>query len=295
MTDQKFTALNRQGLIPGPGESEGDFLKRAQFCLDIKRVLKEQLREEWPFSFDDIGNEVLIQDGLEKIERLYDCAPTWAPVVFNNHKLTFWHGGCAWIFQLADTTPTSALLQLRAQFQKSPKYLGLYKRDELIAHEMAHIGRMMFQEPQFEEVLAYRTSTSWFRRWFGPIVQSPKESLWFILILGVMILADLSVLALDHKTAYSLSLWTKLLPLGLVLLAMARLGWRQWQFTQCLKQLTTVYKDATIAERVIYRLRDNEIKAFARMSTADIKAFIYAQSYEDMRWRVIKSAYPIAL
>lgn len=45
---------------------------------------------------------------------------------------------------------------------------------------------MMYEEPKFEEILAFDSSTSVFRRFFGPIVKSSYESSIFILILFLL-------------------------------------------------------------------------------------------------------------
>ena len=119
------------------------------------------------------------------MRRIYGFAPHWVPLFFSNYQLAPWHGGCAWIFQLNDNTPYAAFLQLRSAFRTQKRYLGMYERTELIAHEMAHIGRMMFEEPEFEEIIAFQSSTNRFRRFFGPLFRSSKESMLFVIVLGL--------------------------------------------------------------------------------------------------------------
>ena len=98
----------------------------------------------------DRAFQAILDEASFKTKELYGIQPTWTPLFFNNYQLAPWHGGCAWIFQLTENAPTAALLQLRAPFRHQPTYLNLYRRDELIAHELSHVGRMMYQEPQFE-------------------------------------------------------------------------------------------------------------------------------------------------
>ena len=50
---------------------------------------------------------------------------------------------------------------------------------------------MKFEEPQFEELLAYRNSPAAWRRWLGPIVEAPWESLLFMLSLLLLLALDL--------------------------------------------------------------------------------------------------------
>ncbi len=190
---EKMLYYNREGLIPGPLENEEEFVKRALFCLNLKEELKKSSELDLPFNSIETSNDEILSDPFKTTLKLYGIAPSWVPLFFTNYQLAFWHGGCAWIFQLNNTTPFSALLQLRSNFTRKKKYLGLYERDELIAHEMSHVGRMLYEEPKFDELLAYQTSPSSFRRWFGPIAQSSRESFIFVLVLGVVLFTNLAL------------------------------------------------------------------------------------------------------
>ncbi len=100
---------------------------------------------------------------------------------FSNKGLLPWEGGCLW-----EREGEKPLLQLRKVFKKQERFLWLYTRTEIIAHELVHARRLHFNEPIFEEVLAYRTSSSAFRRFFGPLFRSSKESLFFVLTLPTL-------------------------------------------------------------------------------------------------------------
>ena len=50
------------------------------------------------------------------------------------------------------------------------------KTEDLIAHERVHFYRAAFNEPRFEELIAYRTSRSKWRKHLGPLFQKPWES-----------------------------------------------------------------------------------------------------------------------
>jgi hypothetical protein len=276
---------NQQGLIPGPEETKEDFEKRAHFCLNLQKHLAEQAN--LPFTEDD-HDQNFLHEAFVKTQLLYGIAPTWTPVFFSNYQLTPWHAGCAWIFQIGENTPMAAFLQLRSQFRKKSTYLGLYQRSELMAHELAHVGRMLYQEPQFEEILAYRSSISPWRRWLGPIIQSSKESLFFILLLGLLIMTNLASMTLN----YTFMSWLNLLPLILITIALIRLSQRQRQFTDCLKKLEALYGSLQIAQHLIYRLSDKEIKFFAASNPLIIKNFIKQQLTHSFRWGFLHTIYP---
>lgn len=281
---------NEQALIPGPEETEEKFKERALFCFNLKTYLSQNVAE-LPFHMTDQASTSILQTADTKLASLYGISPNWVPLFLNNYQLAPWHGGCAWIFQLDEKTPTSAFLQLRAQFRHQTAYLGLYHRDELIAHELAHVGRMMYQEPKFEEILAYKTSESKWRRWLGPIVQSSKESLAFILLLGLIIMAHLALLSLNQPITYVWTFGLEMVLTGVILLGIGRLTWRHWQFDRCVQKLAAIYSDPQVAQHVTYRLTDWEIIYFSSASEENIRTFIESQN--SFRWQFLQAVYPI--
>lgn len=292
LSETKLLTLNQIGLIPGPREEKEAFINRVNYSLNLKEHLPEEIKAQIPeqsFSHQGEASNVLHQ-ATENLKKQYDCSPNWVPLFFSNYKLPFWHGGCAWIFQMTEQSPTSALIQLRQTFSHSPKYLGIYDRNELLTHELSHVGRMMFQEPQFEEVLAYRTSNSAFRRWFGPIIQSSVESALFMLFLFVLIVFDVFLIALNRPDAYSFALWLKIIPIAIIMAAFIRLWNRQKTYRLCLQNLgKCVGQDK--AEAVAYRLQDHEIKLFSKLSAEEINKYAHVKVKEELRWEVIYKAY----
>lgn len=284
MTIDKLLSYNAEGLIPGPAETEDFFLKRVDYCLH----LREKIGETLPFEVSAEASKETVLSPCKQVRALYDIEPAWVPVFFSNYQLAPWHGGCAWIFQLHEQEPTAAFFQLRRRLQNSQTYLGIYDRDELMAHELVHVGRMMFEEPRYEEILAYRTSFHSWRRWWGPLVQSSAESAWFVFLLLPLLLLDAYLLLSGDLELYTNVMWLKLLPLGLVAAAVVRLYRRQSTFSSALKNLQGLFNEGK-AEAVIYRLTDHEIESFAGMSVEEIREYIDREG--SLRWAVIKKAY----
>jgi len=275
--DDPLLALDRRGLIPGPEESLVHFEERVHLCLSLDKN----------FDFEGQGaspaNASLILEGTTPVtESLYGIRPEWIQMIFSNKKLAPWHGGCAWIVQSEENASPVAFLQLRKAFYRSSQYLHLYHRRELITHELAHIGRMTFEEPKFEEILAYRSSPSSFRRYFGPIIQSTKEVFVFFVVLLLTLL--LNIAFIDH---FPWILLSQLAPIGLVALACGRLWVRQSQFRRCLVHLRDLVNDKQRANAIIYRLTDKEIQLFATLSAHDIKMYAEKEAQHSFRWRVI--------
>ncbi|MFI5343641.1 MAG: hypothetical protein ACHQUC_05400 [Chlamydiales bacterium] len=285
MNTEQWKEWNEAGFIPGMTESEDEFIKRVSFCKNLQQELTENVGTELPFDVSDQASNEIRQEAISQTKTLYGIAPEWVPIFFNNHQLAPWHGGCAWIFQLNEQTPTSAFLQLRAAFREKSSYLGMYQRRELIAHELSHVGRMLYHEPQFEEIIAYRSSASKWRRYLGPIVQSSKESLFFIIFLGLIFLTNLALITMGTSLAYAITYWLPTIPLAFILLALARLVRRQSIFHGCQQRLTEVLGDSQKAEHLIYRLSDDEIRLFARLTPNEIRTYIDSQT--SFRWRFI--------
>ncbi len=285
MNIKKLFKFNKLGIVPGPDETDEMFQKRADYCLNLKRSISSELKDKVPFSLDEMEPNFL-GEALEKSQKLYDLRPEWVPIFFSNAQLTPWHGGCAWIFQMDESTPYSAFLQIRQTFQKSKKYLGLYDREEILAHEFAHIGRMKFEEPKFEEILAYRSSESKWRKWLGPIVQSTWESLLFVGILMLIFILDLSLFLYGDLAAYRSFMWLKLIPLFLILMGGTRLAIRYRQLTQCKNALKKVFQNPSDVNAILYRLTDKEIIAFGRLSKKEILDYI--KNENSLRWRILK-------
>lgn len=292
MTDLLVSQLlhyNSLGLIPGPSESPSDFAQRAEYCLTLKSHLSDELKNHLGTSYD-ISLQTL-KDGFLNVQNYYDISPTWIPIFFSNYQLTPWHGGCAWIFQLTELSPTAALLQLRKSLFNSPKYLGIYHRQELVSHELTHVGRMMFNEPKFEEILAYHTSPSTFRKWLGPIIQSSGESMLFVFILGFIVLIDIFLLSFNLYHVYLQAQWLKLIPIALIVYALIRLRNKHNLFNNCLNSLTACLGNKQHSTHVIYRLQDAEITQFAHMSPSEIKEYATKAANSSLRWQVVNTAY----
>jgi hypothetical protein len=290
MNDQELLSLNRKGLIPGPGEEEEAFSKRVHYCLNVLEHLRPVLGDQFTPVDEKKALEILNQAYPISIP-LFDCAPDWIPLFFSNYKLTFWQGGCAWIFQVKEDSPTSAALQLRKKFLLSKTYLGIYNREELIAHELAHVGRLAFQEPKFEELIAYQTSRSRFRRWTGGMIQSTSEARLFILALFSGILGAFLTLwdILPQKDPLVIVL--EAFPIVLVLLGLIRNIRYQRIFKKSLRNLQKVTGSEKSARATIFRLTDQEILDFSHFNPSQIRHYAEENRNSSLRWRVIYSAY----
>jgi hypothetical protein len=238
LTDHDLKEAYVRGLIPGPSESEQHFISR-------------------------------ISQIKQKVTTLLACFMIdWVPILYKNEGLRFWEGACTWIGE------GQAVLQIKKQYQNSSKLWGIYSKRELIEHELVHAVRLAFEEPKFEEILAYQRSTSFYRRYFGPLYENPKETLLYI------ILAALTPIPLF--TSFILPIFS-----GVTLLALVRLALRQHTFQSAKKNLLKYLDDPSHVETLMLHLTDKEIIFFSKKN--DVESYIKAQSC--LRWRQIKTVY----
>ncbi len=292
ISDTDLLRYNSQGLIPSPKETEEAYLSRVYTCLGLKELLKVEGDQSLPFKAEIQPTNELLEEAFVITQGLYDIHPSWLPVFFSNYQLTPWHGGCAWIFQLQEESPRTAFLQLRKAFAYRKKYLKFYSRTELVAHECAHVGRMAFDQERFEELLAYRSSDSWLTRWLGPIVQSAGESLLFMGSLLALFAVDLYLILSESFEIYLWAMRLKIIPLLLLIFGLSRLWQRHRVFNRCHKNLESAVGSSKTADHIIYRLTDDEIANFSKLSFNEIISFANTMKYSSsLRWRLITLAY----
>lgn len=279
--DEKLIEYNALGLIPGPKETLTEFLKRAEWCLQLHEELSKVIEIPEDLKNKTNNNQTLFQDVKPITDDLFGMTPLWTPIIFSNHKLPFWQGGCAWIFQFSEKTPIGAFFQLRETFKNNTTYLKIYEREELIAHESAHIGRMTFEEPQFEEIIAFQSAKTAFRRFFGPFFSSSNESLFFLLTLFLLVVVMIFIPPFIYLCVASF--------FALLIIGTLKVTSRQLKFQKCLSTLLEIVKERKKAMAIAFRLTDSEIISFAKFSPEELLNYVNEQN--DLRWQLIAAVY----
>ena len=186
----------------------------------------------------------------------FEITPDWVPI-YTKKGLPFWEGATTWI------EGSHCSIQLKP----TPFF---YSQEEILSHELVHATRLLFNEPRFEEILAFRTSKNPLRRYFGPLFTRPFESLLFVILLllsWILYTLDL-FLAEGDLGNYALSL-----PAFILFFCLIRLIRSQWLFRKTLKTLTQILKKKALSA-MLY-LTDQEIKKFAGQSKEEIWDYIH--------------------
>lgn len=249
--------LNEQGIFPGPNESDEAFELRAKSLLEKSETLCPQ-----------------------RIHELYSCSPTWVEVIFQAKGLRPWEGAATWIRELAGIR--SCHIQLKKSLLSK-----LYTQEEILAHEMVHAMRLNFDEERFEEILAYRTSSYSFRRYFGPLF-SKTSHLWmflgFLCIPWFVFFLEI-VWDMDLQSRYFLGL-----PILGLLVGVLRLSKSQRIFNAALVNLKRAQKQGSSLSLAL-RLSDAEIMYFAKCTPDAIYAYAEREKEKGLRWQQLFICY----
>lgn len=266
ISSENLKQYNELGWIPGPKEDEEQFLKRI-----------EKLKHLVSYPPEDI--DLFLTDGdwqkpLERMEDLYNCAPDWIVSYYSNKNLSFIQGAATWIQE--EEGMHIPIIQVRKQLAEG-KLLGLYSLEEILTHEAVHAVRMEFDEPLFEEILAYRTSNNLLRRYFGPLFLAHWEAPLFLATLCIPLGIEIAKFYI-----YDIGVWgyLQLIPVILFVLALLRLLFLQTCLMLALRKIPLA---------MALRLTDQEIFQFAFNSHEKIEEMLREQ--KSVRWRLLKEIY----
>ena len=289
ISDKELLDLDAKGLIPGPDEDEEAFLKRVRIVKEFFQF-PQRFLEDPPFSFDHpVAKHRTLWSRLQ-LKEIFNIEPDWFPCYFANSRLPFWQPAATWVLEAKDRTTRLALVQLREELKKGT-YLWIYSQAEILAHEGAHAARMAFDEPLSEEIFSYLTSTSRFRRIWGPIMSSPFQAgIFMALVLFSLALSALfsffpsPLLAFFAPLALSFTV-------GLFSIRIFRLFFIRLRFNKAHQRINKVLKNKKMTRSVLFRLTDHEIEMFSKMNPGKIEDYVQRIRTSSLRWRLIHLAY----
>ncbi|PCI95856.1 hypothetical protein COB11_00955 [Candidatus Aerophobetes bacterium] len=254
----KLVELNSLGILAGPCESEKDFIKRVNKLKHFS-ISVEELQEK-------VGSD------LHKFEEMYerdlDLKIDWLFEKKKKNWLNILQPACTWIYHFDDIH--YPILEFKGLNE-------LLNRREILRHEMIHASRSSFNEPVFEEFIAYSTSDLKWRSFFGPIFRHSYELYGFALLSLVLAIPQCC-------------LWTTIAYLGLCSALFARLIYNQKVFKGALKKIQSMF-DVVSPLSVAIRLTDSEIRLFSRVENSAIFKYIERQS--SLRWQQIINSYSL--
>jgi hypothetical protein len=247
MKDLDLYRLNQSGWIPGPKESEEEFLQR------VERSKRRFERGEWI-------PDAHWQWVREFLGKMFDVKPLYICAFYSNRSLAPWQGAASWI-----EGRDLCSVQMRTQLKKG-SYLGLYRREEILAHEAIHAARSGFDEGRFEEFFAYMASEKKWRRILGPIVRRPWEvwPLFLFMVGGIFFpLCYLGVM-------------------GWMSAGFVRLIRGHFVLRKASEALLGKVRDESKVRAILFRMTDLEIESLAKGKS------LCELAQNDLRWKVIQ-------
>lgn len=282
--------LDRRGIFCGDGEEAGEFAGRLR-ALNRNIAAQEQaLLQSGAFSVEDITVRAqdripaeLFAEAHDITEALYGFRAEWVTGFFLDPRCSLLFGGCAYYFY----PDFFALFIIRDSFRRRRRWL-IYQRDELLAHELCHVGRVGLGSLRFEEIVAYQTASTTFRRATGGIFQGPQDTYLF-LASTLLLLAGQMLRTLVWPTVPGWPFWA-------VLAAVAGwLGIRHFrlmrQFARAGRHLAAAY-GAVPARCLLFRSGDAEVAELAACSSAAaVQTWVEQRAGQSLRWKVNRSLF----
>ncbi len=272
--------LDSRGFIMGHSESPEEFAARLRKLADKLDKMQKKLDKDGKFEIDDVTvyardriPDKLFGEATEATSSLFGFTIDWVPGFFIDPFMLF--GGCAFTYY----PDFFAMFIIRRSFRHSPKWF-IYKRKELLAHELCHIARIGLESERFEETFAYQTSTSSFRRLLGGIFLKPMDS--YLLLGSAFLLLIGQILRTYLFPALSIGIFW-----GILLLALLWLSLRYIHLMNILKRAKGSMELlwGGNAMKALFRSSDKEIRTWAAFNDkAEAEAWLEKQG---VRWKVI--------
>ena len=279
--------LDSHGLIAAPGETLESYSARidellrtrARFdlCADGQTGAR-QLEDEVGFKIGEVEpmDAAIVAEAADKTEKLFGFRADWVPAFFPSRGLGLLWGGCTVI-----TDSGFPVFFLRRGFRNKPKWF-IYRRDELLAHELCHAVRGCLEDETYEEHFAYMTSASAFRRWSGNCFRRELDAIIFlipvVLLLAVQIIVYAGVL--------NLPLW----PFWLIAFAFPafligrNIPERRTFFAVRAK---LVRLNFTNPDAALFRMTADEIRTLARTPDDRLASFLQDKVGAELRWQIL--------
>ena len=283
--------LNQRGFIPGAAETLTDYTSRLSKLEELYKKFREDLAgsdgftiEGTTFKKDQLIPKTLFKNAEAKNLELYGFEIDWVPGFFYSPGALF--GGCA--FALPPEFFT--LFVLRPSFKTKEKWY-IYGRDELMAHELCHTARFALGSDKYEELFAYQTATSGFRRSFGSMVRSPMETYIFMGLIAALMGVQVYIYSQEvvDKT-YFLPVPVIVLMSLMVLYGMGLAARQMFQNKTHKNILAKLGELSSNPAHLAFRLNDQEMDALAKagdLSKNDLELILKQSKSDDFRIKLI--------
>ncbi len=277
--------LDSQGFLIAPNENFDEFKKRIIKIYDITSEFNDAMETDKPsdlIPFLSLKQETkvpieLLQEASVLTNDTYSFSINWVPSFFASKSLGLFGGACAICF----TELSFSIFLIRKAFENSKKWI-IYRREELLSHELCHIARSPIQDMTYEEHFAYNLSFSPFRRYIGNCFQSQYDTLLFFVPIFIMLLAQFAqIFFFRNLWIWPFTIFAVLYPSFLLI----KNHFTRRTFFKAVKILNTVHKEKTYS--ILFRLTGSEIAEVAKLKEDDIFDWFEMKAEKDLRIKLI--------
>ncbi|MBQ4480814.1 MAG: hypothetical protein II943_09265 [Victivallales bacterium] len=281
--------LDAMGISPSPNETAKQFADRLEGLNLNFAKMEDALHSVGEYTVEGVAvkasariPEEIFAEPLERTSRLFGFRCEWVPGFFFPASPLSFFGGYAFYF----FPEFFAMFLARSEFRKRQKWLFI-GRDELVSHEMCHIARAALESHAYEELFAYQTATTAFRRFTGGIFREQLDSFLF---LGATFL----LLFWQMTRAFAFPLLPAWPGWAILVIDVAFLMVRHCRtyqrFTTARDKLTRLYGDEATARAVLFHASDDEIPLLAK--TKDLPGLLDRWAENQLRWQIVRHRFP---
>ncbi len=282
---EHFAALDASGFLPGVEEAAADFEIRVAAIRGAHQKFEEELSEkdelkvfdEFLLRSDERIPAEIVEEAGEITSALFDFRITHVPGFFITRGVGLLWGGC----MIGDTELPFSFFLIRGAFRDRVRWF-LYRRSELLAHELCHSMRQSLHDVPLEEFFAYRTSPSPFRRYLGNCFIRDTDALFFIFPVFIL----LGAVLVQSFVLPSLPVWPFwILGLAYPAFLLYRNAKARGRVFGAMRKLRKFGVEKALS--VLFRSTTPEIVELAKLKSKEELA-TWLKAKQDLRWRVIK-------
>jgi hypothetical protein len=281
--------LDANGFLFAPGEKFPDYASRITKMIESFSGFEEKLAksgDDTMFNFEDIckfriGDRIpsgIVDEAGKITKSKYGFEIGWTPGFFLAKNIGPLWGGCAILLPESSL----AVFLIRSAFSKKKKWF-LYRRDELLSHELCHVARMPLHDLRFDEYFAYQLSPSRIRRKFGSSFKRDSDAVLFITPIFLLMLVRIVLFFYPIIPIWPLWILAFLYPAFLFI--------RNHLDAAIIKKALTILKKNGFKEpdAALFRCSRDEIITLAKFAKSpdDAAAWLDMTREKEIRWKII--------
>ncbi len=280
--------LDSSGMLFAPNETFEEYKTRISKTIKEIGELDNALKTDGSFGLEDICvlhekdkiPKEIMAEAAEMTKSEYAFEMDWMPGFFLSKNLGPLWGGCAILMP----EYSLAVFLIRSAFKNKKKWL-IYRRDELLAHELCHTARMPLADKRFDENFAYKISTSALRRKLGSCFRDEADAIIFVI--PILLLPLIQAAKIFPIFAF-IPIWPFwILAMAYPLFLFIRNHLNSKILRKAESSLIKLGFDNPSA--VLFRASENEIAALAKFAKTPDKAaeWLKKNKENEIRWKII--------